>query len=198
MSRIKHEEYQNALKQYTFSLRGCSLRNCDAIVHVDDIYDSFDLSDNDIGEVDFDVFIPHHRVKLINLSKNRITYVRNNSKGALSSVTSLTLTHNAIKELESLEFIRYLPKLIYISLIGNPVTRLPNYREPVISLNPTVRFIDFQRVTENERQRALQPNSYKSLSTAGEEHRLALLQQLEKSTDLEEIDKIEHELSALK
>lgn len=198
MHPVNQEEYQNALKQHTLSLRGCSLQSCDAMVHASDMYDCVDLSDNDIEQVDFDVFAPHNRIKSILLSKNRLTYIRNTNGKISSSLTTLTLSYNAIKELESLDFIKFLPKLTYISLVGNPVTKLPEYRETIISLLPSIRFIDFQRVTEHERKKALQPSTSNTLSEKGEERRLELLRLLEQAANLEEIEKIEQELSALK
>ena len=46
----------------------------------------------------------------------------------------------------------YRPQLEGLSLIDNPCTKKPNYRMFVISLVPSLRVLDYQKITEKERK----------------------------------------------
>ena len=57
----------------------------------------------------------------------------------------------SIKELEGL---RSCKKLVHLSLAQNPVSRLPDYRLCVINMIPSLRVLDFEKVTLKERNEA--------------------------------------------
>lgn len=46
-------------------------------------------------------------------------------------------------------------RILRLSLIGNLVTNLPNYRAYVIFKMPKLRVLDFQKVSQKEREAAL-------------------------------------------
>jgi len=55
-----------------------------------------------------------------------------------------------------LEPLRTLPRLLRLSLLGNPVTKKENYRLYVIWLCPRLKVLDFKKVKPAERERANQ------------------------------------------
>ena len=65
------------------------------------------------------------------------------------------MTNNKLSKLEDLTRIAASCKSLQrLSLLGNLVTQLPNYRLYVIHLIPSLRVLDFQKVTSKERQEA--------------------------------------------
>jgi U2 small nuclear ribonucleoprotein A' len=59
-----------------------------------------------------------------------------------------------IKELGDLEFLKDIPSLVTLSLLGNAVQTRPHYRAYLISKLPNLRVLDFQKVKKQERQEA--------------------------------------------
>ena len=62
--------------------------------------------------------------------------------------------NNKITELEEIAKLADCKKLQRLVLVNNLVTELPNYRSFVISQIPTLRVLDFQKVTATERKKA--------------------------------------------
>ena len=66
----------------------------------------------------------------------------------------LSLARNRIAELADIDPLSGFQYLNTLSLLGNPVTGKENYRLWVIWRCPSVHYLDFQRVTQNEREGA--------------------------------------------
>jgi U2 small nuclear ribonucleoprotein A' len=62
--------------------------------------------------------------------------------------------NNKITELQELEKLSGCKKLQRLVLINNLVTELPNYRSFVIAKIPSLRILDFQKITAQERKKA--------------------------------------------
>ncbi len=64
------------------------------------------------------------------------------------------LTNNKITNLVDLEALQTLPRLKYLSLIDNPVTKQPGYRLFVINRCKKLKVLDFRKVKDAEREEA--------------------------------------------
>ena len=72
---------------------------------------------------------------------------------ACTSLESLDLQNNRIKDTSALETLRTLPQLKCLYLTGNPlVSALSNYRKTVIAAIPTLSYLDDRPVFERERR----------------------------------------------
>ena len=60
---------------------------------------------------------------------------------------SIILTNNKIAKFEEINNIASCKTVVRLSLLGNIVTNLPNYRHYVIYKMPQLRVLDFQKVT---------------------------------------------------
>lgn len=58
------------------------------------------------------------------------------------------LANNQLTNLPDLDPLGALPKLKSLTLTGNPVSKRPYYRAYLINRIPSLRVIDFQRITE--------------------------------------------------
>lgn len=95
-----------------------------------DQFDTIDFSENDIRRLDNFPFLP--RIKCLLLNNNRIVRIAENLQEFLPNLTSMILTGNNIQELSDLEPLLQFPKLETLSLLNNPVTTKPQYREFVV------------------------------------------------------------------
>lgn len=72
------------------------------------------------------------------------------------NVQNLTLSNNSIRRFEDLQRLRRAPRTLKnLTLIGNQVCHLANYREHVLRLVPHLETLDFQNVTAEERKSAM-------------------------------------------
>lgn len=72
----------------------------------------------------------------------------------IPNLESLILTNNRLAHLPDLDPLRSLPKLKYLSLIDNPVTKQPGYRHYVIARCLRLKVLDFCKVKQAERENA--------------------------------------------
>lgn len=75
-------------------------------------------------------------------------------KETLPNLESVILTGNNIQELGDLEALSHLPKLTTISLLMNPVSTKPHYREYMAYKFPNLRLLDFRKIKQKERKSA--------------------------------------------
>ncbi|KAF2728987.1 U2 small nuclear ribonucleoprotein A [Polyplosphaeria fusca] len=145
--------YINCLKERELDLRGqklSAIENMGAAQHNDVI----DLTDNDIGQLgNFPIW---RRLRGLLLGQNRITNIQANIASNIPNVNTIVLSRNRIAELADLEPLQGLKKLEYLAMNGNPVTSKDKYRLWVISRLPSVRFLDYQKVRQSERETAFQ------------------------------------------
>ncbi|EEY14819.1 U2 small nuclear ribonucleoprotein A [Verticillium alfalfae VaMs.102] len=74
---------------------------------------------------------------------------------AIPNLRHLVLASNQIAELADLDVLAKFARLTHLVLIENPVTRKENYRYWVLWRCPGVRFLDYVKVKDAERQRAV-------------------------------------------
>lgn len=82
---------------------------------------AIDLTDNDIGQLGNFPLYP--RLRTLLLARNRVVNIQPNIASNIPGLEMLVLTSNRINELADLEPLGGLKKLIYLSLVDNPVTK---------------------------------------------------------------------------
>ncbi|KAF2658721.1 U2 small nuclear ribonucleoprotein A [Lophiostoma macrostomum CBS 122681] len=114
--------------------------------------DAIDFTDNDIAQLGNFPLQP--RLRTLFLAQNRVSSIQPNIAFSIPHISTLVLTNNRLAELSDLDPLEGFKKLVHLSLLQNPVTRKEHYRYWVIWRSPSVRFLDFVKVKEAERQRA--------------------------------------------
>ena len=134
--------------------------------------DAIDFTDNDITTLTNFPLSP--RLNTLLFARNRIQTVDRRIAEQIPNLTTLVLTANHVKELGDLEGLTACGRLTHLSLLENPVTRKEvsygrdlhelrstltramqqHYRLYLIWSIPSIRFLDFQKVKEAERQQA--------------------------------------------
>ncbi|KAF9924667.1 U2 small nuclear ribonucleoprotein A' [Linnemannia zychae] len=145
--------YLNALQDRELDLRSHKIPAIENLGVTKDLNDSLDLTDNDIRSLsNFPVL---YRLKTLLLSNNRISKIDPDLLSTyLPNLTTLVLTNNALAELSDLQGLSGGKFLEYLVLLDNPLTKKKYYRLYVIWKLPTVRVLDFTKVTLKERQEA--------------------------------------------
>ena len=67
---------------------------------------------------------------------------------------TLVLTNNRIAKLSDIDELASCTTLLRLSLVGNLVYNLPNYRLYTIHRIPSLKTLDFQKITQKEREMA--------------------------------------------
>ena len=145
----------NPSNELTLVLRGQRVALIENLGVTRDQYECIDLSDNDIIKVSG--FPRLSRLRTLLLANNQVSRIADDAFTDISGITSLVLSNNKISRLSTLVPISGIRKLERLSLINNPVSREPRYRFFVLHLlqyAESFRFLDFQKVTHEERQQA--------------------------------------------
>mmetsp|Transcript_23589 Transcript_23589/g.41811 ORF Transcript_23589/g.41811 Transcript_23589/m.41811 type:complete len:180 (-) Transcript_23589:803-1342(-) len=153
----KSPQYMNPLQERELNLRGLKIPLIENLGATLDQFDSIDLTNNELTLLEETA--PLRRLTTFLLSHNQISRILPSFAKNLPRMENLVLTYNRIsslKEIDNLVAFQYLKRL---SLIGNLVTKLPDYRLYVIHKLPNLHFLDFQRVclavrSSQERQAA--------------------------------------------
>ncbi|KAB8285549.1 U2 small nuclear ribonucleo protein A [Yarrowia lipolytica] len=147
---LNAQSYINPIGDRELNLRGLQIPVIENLGVTEDHYTSLDLSDNEIRVMGG--FPRLETLRTLLLSKNRITQI--NDVKNIAKLETLVLTQNGIATLGALESLKSLVNLTAITLDGNPVQHVPRYRSYMISILPSLRMLDFQRVTQKERDEA--------------------------------------------
>ena len=111
------------------------------------------MTDNEI--VTLEIIPQLLRLKSLLLINNRITRIDDHFADMCPQLESLVLTNNKIAKFDEINKIASTCKqLIRLSLVGNIVSQLPHYRQYVIFKMPQLRVLDFQKVSDKDRQAA--------------------------------------------
>lgn len=145
----------NPLQKKELVLRAKGIRQLEeeplSLLH--DGFDAVDVSRNAL--LSLDGFPQMPRLTQIIAHGNLMCRVSKSATRNLPNLESFVAHDNQFKSLAELENFALFPKLRRISLLGNPVTSVANYRLFLISRCPTLKLIDFQRVLDSERAQAL-------------------------------------------
>lgn len=136
----------------TILLRDLELTELGNLSITNDKYQVIDLSNNDLIKLSD---IPPNFKKLEDLlfSNNNILYIDEDTFPLNNQIKSITLYNNNIYKFQPI-FKDKFPKLETLVLIGNPITKLENYRLFIIWLIPSLKVLDFKKVKQAERIQA--------------------------------------------
>ena len=138
-----------------------------------DQFDTIDLSDNEIVKLENVPYL--NRLGTLIINNNRITRINPSIGGTvfelwtahsflyfphfsdlvssvifiaefLPKLHTLVLTNNRIVNLVEIDPLASIPKLQYLSLLDNNITKKPNYRLYVINKLKSLRVLDFKKV----------------------------------------------------
>jgi len=144
--------YTNPVKDREIDFRGYKVPVIENLGATLDQFDTMDFSDNEIRKLDGFPFL--RRLKHIIINNNKVIRIGENLEESVPNIESIILTNNSMQELGDLDVLSTLPKLETLSLLGNPVTTKPHYRQYVINKVPQLRILDFRKVGLKERKAA--------------------------------------------
>uniref|UniRef100_M4ESA5 U2A'/phosphoprotein 32 family A C-terminal domain-containing protein n=1 Tax=Brassica campestris TaxID=3711 RepID=M4ESA5_BRACM len=171
----------NAIKERELELRGNKIPVIENLGATEDQFDTIDLSDNEI--VKLENFPLLNRLGTLIINNNRITRINPNIGEFLPKLHTLVLTNNRLVNLVEIDPLASIPKLQYLSLLDNNITKKPNYRLYVIHKLKSLRVLDFIKVKAKERAEAAALFSSKE---AEEEVKKVSQQEVQKVSDATE------------
>ena len=137
----KSAQYLNPLNNFHLDLRGYKLPFIENLTATNDQFGTIDLTDNELSTLEN---LPQLlRLSTLLLSNNRISKVENNFAEMCPALENLVLSNNRIAKFEDLNRLSTCTTLIRLSLVGNVVTQLPNYRLYTIFKLPSLRQLDY-------------------------------------------------------
>ncbi|CAI9113793.1 OLC1v1014474C3 [Oldenlandia corymbosa var. corymbosa] len=148
----KSPHFFNALRERELDLRGNKIPVIENLGATEDQFDTIDLSDNEIVKLENFPYL--NRLGTILLNNNRITRINPNIGELLPKLHTLVLTNNRLTNLVEIDPLATLPKLQFLSLLDNNITKKPNYRLYVIHKLKSLRVLDFRKVKQKERLEA--------------------------------------------
>ncbi|KAF2703596.1 U2 small nuclear ribonucleoprotein A [Pleomassaria siparia CBS 279.74] len=143
----------NCLTERELDLRGHKISAIENMGAARD-NDAIDFTDNDIAQLGNFPLQP--RLRTLFLAQNRISNIQPNISSSIPNLVTLVLTKNRLTELADLDPLAGFKKLVYLTLAGNPVASKENYRYWIIWRCPSVRFLDFVKVRDAERKKAVE------------------------------------------
>ncbi|CAB4263862.1 unnamed protein product [Prunus armeniaca] len=148
----KSPHFFNALKERELDLRGNKIAVIENLGATEDQFDTIDLSDNEIVKLENLPYL--NRLGTLIINNNRITRINPNIGEFLLKLHTLVLTNNRLVNLVEIDPLASLPKLQFLSLLDNNITKKPNYRLYVIHKLKSLRVLDFKKVKNKERLEA--------------------------------------------
>ncbi|KAL7191575.1 hypothetical protein ACSBR2_023619 [Camellia fascicularis] len=142
----KSPHFFNAIRERELDLRGQYMF---MYIYESDQFDTIDLSDNEIVKLENFPYLSRLGTLLVN--NNRITRINPNIGEFLPKLHTLVLTNNRLTNLVEIDPLASLPKLQFLSLLDNNITKKPNYRLYVIHKLKSLRLLDFKKVKHKER-----------------------------------------------
>lgn len=114
-------------------------------------FECIDLSDNEIRKLGNFSYLD--RLTSLILTNNRIKQLSDLSE-TLPNIQNIFLMNNKVGDLKQVAKLGTCTKLQRLVLVNNLVTELPNYRIQVIARIPSLRILDFNKVTKFEKKEA--------------------------------------------
>uniref|UniRef100_A0A0D3F2V7 U2A'/phosphoprotein 32 family A C-terminal domain-containing protein n=1 Tax=Oryza barthii TaxID=65489 RepID=A0A0D3F2V7_9ORYZ len=150
----KSPHFFNAVKDRELDIRGNKIPIIENLGATEDQFDTIDLSDNEIVKLENFPYL--NRLGTLLVNNNRITRINPNLGEFLPKLHTLVLTNNRLTNLVEIDPLASLPKLQFLSLLDNTVTKQPDYRLYVIHKLKHLRLLDFKKVKQQERIAAAQ------------------------------------------
>ncbi|XP_060205328.1 U2 small nuclear ribonucleoprotein A' [Lycium barbarum] len=148
----KSPHFFNAIRERELDLRGNKIPVIENLGATEDQFDTIDLSDNEIVKLENFPYL--NRLGTLLMNNNRITRINPNIGEFLPKMHTLILTSNRLTNLVEIDPLASLPKLKFLSLLDNNITKRPNYRLYVIHKLKSLRLLDFRKVKQKERLEA--------------------------------------------
>lgn len=161
------EQCNNCVGQRTLQLRGRGIPAIENLAALNDSFDTIDLSANTISVVGEG--LPNfERLSSLYLGCNRITKIMHGVAQSVPNLRMLILSSNRISSRANLNIheLARLKKLEVISVLDNPIASDPDLRMFLLHHIPSLRFINFHRITDKERKEAKKKQWKNSSSTA--------------------------------
>jgi len=152
-------QYMNVSKEYELSLRGFKIMSVQNLSATNDQFSCINLIDNSISEINY---LPQLKnLKTLMLTNNRISKIEKDFAINCPFLKNLVLINNKIADFEQIDNIASCKSLEKLYLLDNVVTKMKNYRLYVIYKIPSLRILDFQRITKKEREESIKKFSNK-------------------------------------
>ncbi|GAB2289334.1 hypothetical protein Dimus_023638 [Dionaea muscipula] len=148
----KSPHFFNAIRERELDLRGNKIAVIENLGATEDQFDTIDFSDNEIVKLENFPYL--NRLGTLIVNNNRITRISSTIGEFLPKLHSLILTNNRLANLVEIDPLVSLPKLQFLSLLDNNITKKSNYRLYVIYKLQTLRSLDFKKVKRKERLEA--------------------------------------------
>ncbi|CAF1250770.1 unnamed protein product [Adineta steineri] len=145
-------QYLNPVGQYELSLRDLKIPVIENLGATLNQFDTIDFTNNDLRKLDGFPFLP--KLKTLYLANNRIARIADNLQEYIPNLDTLMLNNNTLQELSDIDQLSTIPKLAHVSFARNPIAMLKDYRLYVIHLLPNLRTLDYNRITQKEREAA--------------------------------------------
>ncbi|EZG45145.1 U2 small nuclear ribonucleoprotein A [Gregarina niphandrodes] len=157
------KETLNPCGSRMLNLRGYRIEVIENLGVLNDAYECIDFSENEL--VTLDGFPPMQNLKHLIVAQNRVCRISEDLHESIPNLVSLVLAGNLMTDVKYLEPLKHFKHLQRISLVDNPVDtvvvggfgsivltlRDPQLRKYLIGILPSIRFIDFTKVTQSER-----------------------------------------------
>jgi len=142
-------EKTNPIKERMLDFRGFKIAVFENLGLVPDYIECLDFTDNNI--IKLENFPPMPHLKTIMAANNMLSRIDTKFIDPIPNLNSLVLTNNKIESLSDLLPLSSAKNLTRLTLCDNPVTLVQHYRFFCIQICPSLRFLDFQRITDKER-----------------------------------------------
>jgi U2 small nuclear ribonucleoprotein A' len=144
--------FRNTLKERELDLRGNKIPRIENLGATQDQFDVIDFSNNQIEILeDFPIL---RRCGTLLFNNNIVRQISPNFADSLPNLHTLMLTNNDIRTFQQLVPLEKCKNLVRLSLYLNPVSTLPNYRLITFRLITSLNYLDFQKITAQEREQA--------------------------------------------
>merc|ERR1712147_3014 len=147
------QQHVNACRERELDLRGYKFAEIENLGATLDQFDSFMMNDNDVKKVENFPYLP--RLKAVYLANNRIRKINPDITSNIINLKEINLANNELKDFADIAPLAGFKKLEYVVLTGNPIASQKNYRHYVINAIPTLRVMDFKRISKSEREEAI-------------------------------------------
>lgn len=145
--------FTNCLKERELDLRGNRIPQMENLAITRDRYDTVDLSNNELRVLGS--FPTLQNLRSLYAANNQLARIDEDMAGRLPNLAHLVLTNNRFEDLQSLQNLAHFQRLETLSVLDNIVSKRPDYRLYVVAKCPSLRFLDFSKVTAAEREEAL-------------------------------------------
>ncbi|KAJ2838222.1 U2 snRNP complex subunit [Coemansia erecta] len=144
--------YINAIKEYELDLSNNHITQLENLGSTRNLYDALNICTNTVRVLGNFPSLP--RLLSIYASDNRIASIDRSIATAIPNIRTLVLTGNDLHELTDLEPLKELMQLEHLSVAGNPVASVQYARLWCVWRFKMLKVLDFERVTEKERNEA--------------------------------------------